>query len=146
MSIWLIAIGCIAAGVVLGVVLTDNLGTTSHRVKDLENQIKTLRDSHVEYKDSVSEHFNTTAELVQKMTESYKEVYQHLASGAQDLCTTEVASKLLPASSDAAFEISNEDQESAPPKDYATKKFPNQLGALSEDFGIEKLAPRSDNK
>jgi len=33
-----------------------------------------------------------------------------------------------------------------PPKDYATKKSPNQLGALSEDFGIEKLAPRLDNK
>ena len=146
MSIWLIAVGCIAAGVVLGVVLTDNLGTASHRVKNLENQIKTLRESHVEYKDSVSEHFNTTAELVQKMTESYKEVYQHLASGAQDLCTTEVASKLLPASSDAAFETPNEDQESVPPKDYATKKSPNQIGALSEDFGIEKLASRSDNK
>ena len=146
MSIWLIAIGCIAAGVVIGIVLTDNLGTTSHRVKDLENQIKTLKDSHIEYKDSVSEHFNITAELVQKMTESYKEVYQHLASGAQDLCTTEVASKLLPASSDAGFETSNEDQESVPPKDYATKKSPNQLGTLSEDFGIAKLASRSDNK
>ena len=147
MSIWLIAVGCIAIGVVIGVVFTDRLSTTSYRVKELENQIKTMNNSHEEYRESVSDHFNTTAELVHHMTESYKEVYQHLASGAQDLCTTEVARKLLPTEPDAVFEAANQNQESTgitPPKDYAAKQSPNQVGALSEDFGIEKLTSAPD--
>jgi hypothetical protein len=31
-----------------------------------------------------------------------------------------------------------------PPKDYAAKATPNQKGALSEDFGLEKPAPADD--
>ena len=82
-----------------------------------------------------------TAELVQHMTESYKEVYQHLATGAQDLCSIEVASKLLPASTDAVFDTNSVIEESSgllPPKDYAAKQNPEQKGALAEDFGLDK--------
>jgi uncharacterized membrane-anchored protein YhcB (DUF1043 family) len=82
-----------------------------------------------------------TAELVQHMTQSYREVYQHLATGAQDLCPSEVASKLLPTDSDAVFETTPTEEETIglnPPKDYVTKQDPEQKGALSEDFGIEK--------
>ena len=81
-----------------------------------------------------------TAELVQHMTQSYREVYQHLATGAQDLCPSEVASKLLPTDSDAVFETSTEEKASSliPPKDYATKQDPEQKGALSEGFGLDK--------
>ena len=78
------------------------------------------------------------------MTESYRDVYQHLASGAQDLCPTEVANKLLPAESDAVFETSATNEENnplIPPRDYAAKQSPDQKGALAEDFGIEKTAP-----
>ena len=93
------------------------------------------------YRDNVSDHFSLTADLVQHMTESYREVYQHLASGAQDLCSNEVASKLLPAGSDAVFN-SDESSETTgglnPPKDYAVKLDPSQKGALSEEFGINK--------
>ena len=90
-----------------------------------------------------------TAELVQHMTESYKEVYQHLASGAQDLCSNEVAGKLLPAETDAVFESNESPEETGgliPPKDYATKQSPKQKGALSEQFGLEKTKPISEEE
>ena len=110
-------------------------------MQELESQIRDIKDNHLVYRDNVSDHFSMTADLVQHMTESYREVYQHLASGAQDLCSNEVASKLLPAGSDAVFE-GNDDSKAAsglnPPKDYAAKQDPSQKGALSEEFGINK--------
>ena len=139
--IWLTGIGCLLIGVVIGVVFSSRLNSSASRVQELENQIRDIKDNHVTYRDNVSDHFSLTADLVQHMTESYREVYQHLASGAQDLCSNEVASKLLPAGSDAVFD-SNEDSETTgglnPPKDYAAKLDPNQKGALSEEFGINK--------
>ena len=141
MSIWIIAIGCLAIGIVAGVVFASRLNTSPSRVQELENQIRALKESNNEYRHSVSDHFSMTAELVQHMTETYKEVYQHIASGAQDLCNTEVANKLLPTEPDAVFEATAQGTESTgliPPKDYAVKASPDQVGALSEDFGIDK--------
>ena len=147
--IWLVAIGCLAIGVVMGVLVASRLNASPSRVKELENQIRQLKENQREYKDSVSDHFSMTAELIQHLTESYREVYQHLAAGAQDLCSSEVANKLLPADSDAVFEPSSapdEHNELTPPRDYAAKQSPDQKGALSEDFGIEKHRPAEDDE
>jgi uncharacterized membrane-anchored protein YhcB (DUF1043 family) len=133
----------------MGLVIATRLKVSPSKIKDLESQIRQLKDSHSEYRDSVSDHFGMTAELVQHMTESYRDVYQHLASGAQDLCSGEVASKLLPADSDAVFDTANPTEESnpvAPPRDYAAKQSPDQKGALSEDFGIDKTTPVNDEE
>ncbi|MFN3165307.1 MAG: YhcB family protein [Pseudohongiellaceae bacterium] len=130
-----------AIGVVFGVVIASRYSSGPMRVRELENQIRGLKENQREYKDSVSDHFSMTAELVQQMTESYRDVYQHLASGAQDLCSAEVANKLLPADTDAVFDTSNSKSDSddlIPPRDYAAKQSPDQKGALSEDFGIDK--------
>jgi uncharacterized membrane-anchored protein YhcB (DUF1043 family) len=145
--IWLVAVGCLAVGIVIGVVLASRMNTSPSRVQELENQIRSLKESHGEYRDNVSDHFSMTAELVQHMTQSYREVYQHLATGAQDLCPSEVASKLLPTDTDAAFETTPIEEETSglnPPKDYATKQDPQRKGALSEDFGLDKSKPTSD--
>ena len=139
--IWLTAIACLVIGIVIGLIFSNHLNSSASRVQELENQIRDIKDNHLVYRDNVSDHFSMTADLVQHMTESYREVYQHLASGAQDLCSNEVASKLLPAGSDAVFE-GNDDSKAAsglnPPKDYAAKQDPSQKGALSEEFGINK--------
>ncbi len=139
--IWLTAIACLAAGMVIGVVFSSRLNSSASRVQELENQIRDLKDNHLSYKDNVSDHFSMTADLVQHMTESYREVYQHLASGAQDLCSNTVANKLLPTGTDAVFD-SNAESETAgelnPPKDYAVKQDPAQKGALSEEFGFSR--------
>ncbi len=147
--IWLVGIGALALGVIIGVIVASRLNASPSRIRELETQIKQLTESNVEYRDSVSDHFSMTAELVQHMTESYRDVYQHLASGAQDLCSTDVASKLLPAESDAVFESTSSQEESnplIPPRDYAAKQSPDQKGALAEDFGIEKTKPLNDEE
>ncbi len=146
---WLIGIGGLALGLIIGVLVASRLNASPSRIRELETQIRQLTDTHAEYKDSVSDHFSMTAELVQHMTESYRDVYQHLASGAQDLCSNEVASKLLPTESDAVFESTSAPEEASPlipPRDYAAKQSPDQKGALAEDFGIEKTKPVNDEE
>ena len=144
--IWIIGLGCLALGVVLGAVFANRLGGTPTRIKELESQIKAVEERHDQYKNDVSEHFEVTSELIQQMTQSYRDVYQHLAMGAQDLCSTEVANKMLPVGSDAVFETAAPREEAIgfnPPKDYAAKEKPDQIGALSEDFGLEKTKPEN---
>lgn len=150
--IWLTGITCLAVGLAAGLLLARIIkGDNPARVNELENRLQDLQRDQAEYRDQVSEHFNTTAELVHHMTESYRDVYQHLASGAQNLCTEDVASKLLPAGEQKMFasdeESSNDDDMTnseakgndsiEQPKDYAPKTSPGP-GALSEEFGLEK--------
>lgn len=149
--IWLTGITCLAVGLAAGLLLARIIkGDNPARVNELENRLQDLQRDQAEYRDQVSEHFNTTAELVHHMTESYRDVYQHLASGAQNLCTEDVASKLLPAGEQKMFasddESSNDESTTnqsqtsnsiEQPKDYAPKKSPGP-GALSEEFGLEK--------
>lgn len=144
--IWLTGIICLALGIVLGVIFSQRAWGNPARIKELENQISAIEERHEQYKGDVSEHFDVTAELVQQMTQSYRDVYQHLAMGAQDLCTTEVANKMLPMGSDAVFGSGARAKEAlafTPPKDYAAKVSPKQKGTLSEEFGLEKSRPAS---
>ncbi len=141
MSIWFIAIGCLAVGIVIGTAFTRQLGTDAARVKELEEKIANIMESHEEYRESVSEHFNVTSDLINQMTSKYREVYEHLANGAQDLCSAKVAEKLLPIQPDAIFENEtsiNETTQINAPKDYATKSDPSQAGALSESYGLKR--------
>ena len=140
MSIWFLVIGSLAVGIVIGITFTRRLGSDAIRVQQLEEKLESMSESHMEYRNNVSEHFNMTSELINQMTDSYKKVYGHLAIGAQDLCSDQVAEKLLPLQPDAMFEdetVSSNQNQIEAPKDYATKSNPNQVGALSEDFGLK---------
>ncbi|MGM0633324.1 MAG: ZapG family protein [Pseudomonadota bacterium] len=156
----LIAIGSLTAGVIIGVVATYRFSNTSPvKVRQLEQQIEDLQQTHKAYRENVSDHFSTTAELVQQMTESYKDVYRHLASGAQTLCDHEVADKMLPAGErDKLFQEeesentatreeapTNNPEEGQPeaPRDYADRESGG--GALSEDYGLGKSEAATDS-
>jgi len=145
--LWLTGIGFLAVGIAIGYFLAGRVINNPSKIGELEQQLQDLQRSHSRYRDDVSEHFSTTAELVQQMTDSYKDVYQHLAGGAQDLCSGEVANKLLPASSGAVFgpPQPDGDGEMQAPKDYAPRKDATQVGALAEDFGLEKIKETEDD-
>jgi len=138
--VWVIGFICLATGAAAGFFLANRVNTSPARISELEQQLQDLQRSHARYKDEVSEHFSTTAGLVQQMTDSYRDVYQHLAAGAQDLCSGEVANLLLPASSDGLLTgaVNADDADVQAPRDYAPRLNPSQSGALSEGFGLEK--------
>ena len=148
MSIWFTVIGSLAVGIVIGIAFTRRLGTDAIRAQQLEEKLESMSKSHMEYRNNVSEHFNKTSELINQMTDSYKKVYGHLAVGAQDLCSDQVAEKLLPLQPDAMFEnetVSSNQNQIEAPKDYAPKSNPDQVGTLSEGFGLKNTG-ESPNK
>jgi uncharacterized membrane-anchored protein YhcB (DUF1043 family) len=94
------------------------------------------------YQNEVVTHFNTTATLVKKLTQSYQEVQDHLADGANRLALDDITRQRLLAAlhSDAAnptgaLDPATENQE--PPRDYAPKT-PNAPGMLDEHYGLKK--------
>ncbi len=91
-SSWTWAVGLISF--VLGLAIGAAVGFVSRkrggRVHALEQELSTLRQQFDDYRQEVSHHFRTTSELVQKMSNSYREVYTHLASGSEALCQTKL--------------------------------------------------------
>lgn len=144
--IWLTGIVCLVVGVVAGLLIAPRLSNNSpSKIEELETKIQELQRHHADYRDHVSEHFSATADLVHNMTESYRDVYQHLARGAQDLCNDDVAGKLLPPAEQSMFSGPDGDT-MEPPKDYAPRREGNQSGALSEGFGLERQKPAEDER
>ncbi|MDT8384288.1 MAG: DUF1043 family protein [Gammaproteobacteria bacterium] len=56
------------------------------RTKELEQQLQATQSRLTEYQDEVNRHFLKSSLLFNKLTDNYREVYEHLATGAQKLC------------------------------------------------------------
>lgn len=85
-SIWLIGILGVLIGILLGSIATYLLVARNRRTHELQLELNQLTERFTEYRDQVTQHFMRTSELVQEMTRSYRDVYEHLAAGAQNLC------------------------------------------------------------
>jgi uncharacterized membrane-anchored protein YhcB (DUF1043 family) len=85
-SIWLIGVLGFLVGILLGSIITYLLVARNHKTHELQLELNQLTERFTEYRDQVTQHFMRTSELVQEMTRSYRDVYEHLASGAQNLC------------------------------------------------------------
>ena len=166
-NIWIIGIVALAIGGLIGFLIGRSGGDSNEQEK-LEDVKQELEN----YKTQVAGHFEETAELVNKMTESYRGVYQHLATSAQTLCDADTArsieSSMTPQLA-AQAEIEVEDVEptldndtkaeaetvavaevevetvavAEPPRDYAPKQ-PDEEGMLSESYGLKDTDEASD--
>jgi uncharacterized membrane-anchored protein YhcB (DUF1043 family) len=147
MMIWLIGIGCFLGGAALGALLFKMLKSDEVRIEALEQQLQTLTNEHENYKNNVHAHFSSSAQLLNRLTESYKDVYVHMADGARALCPDYISSKLALNSDDKTLLGSGSNtplynerpRPIAPPLDYAPKAGPDQKHALDDDFGVEKV-------
>lgn len=64
---------------------------TARQIKDkrtleLEQQLEAAKTQLSDYQADVNRHFLKTSLLFNKLTDDYREVYEHLATGAQKLC------------------------------------------------------------
>jgi uncharacterized membrane-anchored protein YhcB (DUF1043 family) len=145
--IWLIGIGCFLGGAALGAFLFKTLKSDEVRIDVLEQQLQTLTNEHENYKNNVHAHFSSSAQLLNRLTESYKDVYVHMADGARALCPDYISNQLKLSSDEKALlrsgsstPLYNEKPRPvAPPLDYAPKTGSDQKHVLDEDFGVEKV-------
>ncbi len=146
---WMIGLLGFAAGIAVGALIyhftRSDGGMSGHVAEELEQ----LRAENEAYQSNVARHFQRTAELVNNLTESYRDVHEHLAQGAQSLCSEDEALRNQLESSLANRLISQPeptpeeaekllDKAVEPPKDYAPKSEPGERGTLSEDYGVKK--------
>ena len=105
-------------------------GNLRARVIELEAELK-------DYQNKVSDHFSTSAHLVNRLTESYRDIHEHLATSASELCTDELTRHRLNDSLLSTQAINSKAIPTEQPKDYAPKAEADE-GTLSENFRVHK--------
>jgi uncharacterized protein len=93
------------------------------------------------YQNEVVTHFNTTASLVKKLTQSYQDVQEHLSDGANRLALDELTRQRLLAALSSSEGGEKRERLTPPknyemPKDYAPKS--DCPGMLDESYGLKK--------
>jgi uncharacterized protein len=147
--IWIVGALCFLGGAAVGILLFKQLASDEARVKELEEQLLALSREHELYKTGVHDHFKDSAQLLGKLTDSYREVYLHMADGARSLCPDYISSQLDLDREGSTFPGSDKARASSldtpmPPLDYAPKTSTGSKGLLSEDYGLG--LGKDDNK
>ena len=128
-------------GGLIGAIISRTLIPPAEQ-KGLETQLQKAREELARYQQDVAQHFAETSKLVNNLTQSYKDVHEHLAKGAIQLTNPEITRQILQAGDgqlglEAHDVIEEEDLQ--PPRDWAPKA-PGQAGTLSEEFGLKDEA------
>nr|WP_239482178.1 DUF1043 family protein [Pseudomonas insulae] len=128
------------AGIAIGFVVARLLPSAAPN--RTQRQLDEMQERFDTYQREVVTHFNTTASLVKKLTQSYTEVQEHLSDGANRLALDEITRQRLLAALHADEQPTPRERLTPPksseaPKDYAPK-VPNAPGMLDETFGLKK--------
>lgn len=111
-TVWIIAIVALAVGVLIGFLMGKS-GSSETQRKTLEAELNGSRAEMDRYKKEVTSHFEQTASLVNELTEQYRKVHQHLATGAQALCPDQTAGRSLQSSLQPQLEKVADEETSA---------------------------------
>ena len=137
--IWLVGLGCLLAGAVIGAVAYKVLMSDEAKVRALEEQLQALSEEHEHYKSNVHSHFSNSAQLLGKLTDSYREVFMHMAEGARSLCPDYISSQMS-LSADTRSLLGQGESKStplAPPLDYAARTEPGKKVGVDTDYGFD---------
>ncbi len=108
------AIGFLVAGIGLG------YGLARLRARGESAKASEVQQQFDDYRHEVSQHFGRTAEHFKAIGREYRELYEHMASGADSLCDREAVDVKLSFAPTAILEsIAEEQQESQAPRDFA---------------------------
>jgi uncharacterized membrane-anchored protein YhcB (DUF1043 family) len=132
-----VALFVVGAG--LGVLFGRRSSPAAQRQREAELKLDQVLQDKKAYEDDVVEHFTDTARLLNTLTEQYRDVHNHLAKGASNLCQGRgpVSLERLGDARDES-EIPPHLAEVRPPLDYAPKTSPGEKGMLNEEFGIDR--------
>lgn len=136
------AIATLIAGLIIGAVTARATSTERQHSQDMEKRLAKAEEQLIDYQHQVSEHFADTSQLVNKLTQSYQEVHEHLASSALKLANPEISRQLLEAGDGTLrpaelSKLEEAEEDAAAPLDWAPKA-PGQTGQLSEEFNLHE--------
>ena len=87
------ALGFFIGAVVVWIIKGTNQSNEQHTAEETETLRKerdALKQSYARFRSSVNDHFARTADAVDQLTDSYKNVFNQLSNGAQDLMDKDV--------------------------------------------------------
>ncbi len=144
-SLLMTALIALLVGGGLGALVVRRYSFDGRKQRELERSVDKLIQQQKDYQHEVVEHFTDTAKLLNNLAESYRDVHNHLASGASQLCADEAGSILrtIPDSGLAQVMADAEPEAVQAPLDYAPKASPYASGVLNEEFGLDKAASGS---
>lgn len=124
----------------LGILIGRRMSPQGQKNRELETKLDQALQDKKSYEDDVVEHFSDTAVLLNKLTESYRDVHNQLAKGATTLCEGQGPVSLEKIDGESAgAEIPGHLADVQPPLDYAPKSSPDETGMLNEEFGLERV-------
>lgn len=106
--------------------------------QELEQRLHDAEGTLQSYQRDVAEHFAQTSQLVNNLTQSYRDVHEHLANSAMKLATPAISRQILDSANTnlAGGEKSYiSEQNFEAPRDWAPKTA-GAKGTLSEDYGL----------
>lgn len=141
----LAAIAALVIGVIIGILIGRSGQGSTLRQRRAEQQIEEIRNEYTRYQAQVNEHFMESAHLLRRFNDSYQDVNQHMARGANRLCNDEEwLQELEQENARARLEGGANDKDGVePPRDYAPKHDPQEKGTLAEDFGMPENQKKS---
>lgn len=74
-------------GIAAGFYFSILNGSEKKRLQELEAKLKEAENQMSGYKQNVTDHFVTTSNLLNNMTDSYRAIYDHMSDGAKTLCS-----------------------------------------------------------
>jgi uncharacterized membrane-anchored protein YhcB (DUF1043 family) len=134
-----VALAAVVIGLAAGFLIALRKSPSQQSQRQLENHLSELQQQQQDYQHEVTEHFSETANLLNQLTHSYRDVHNHLAKGAQ-LLAGEQASESLKALAEDKPDTEESSNDYTPPLDYAPKAATHGPGMLNEKFGLEKNA------
>ena len=139
----LIGVGTLALliGFILGAVLARTLSPQQQQARSLEVKLQNSEKQLLQYQQEVTTHFAQTAQLVNTLTQSYRDVHEHLAKDALKFANVDISRQLLKNASlenDAVISTPEINEGNFhPPRDWAPKS-PGSEGTLSENYGLHE--------
>ncbi|MET1079181.1 MAG: DUF1043 family protein [Pseudomonas sp.] len=140
LTAWLFPTLALVAGIAIGFLVARL--APSAAPNRTQRQLDDMQERFDSYQSEVVTHFNTTANLVRKLTQSYQEVQEHLSEGASRLALDELTRQRLLATLHSEELTAPRERLTPPksneaPKDYAPK-VADVPGTLDAAFGLKK--------
>lgn len=149
----IVAAASLVIGLIAGALLHKIFNAGNTKSRRLESKIDQLKDRHTHYQAEVSSHFSQTANLLRRLNTNYRDIFNHLAKGAEILgndvefrdhaSNKKEPKRRKPRGKDRRkLQLDYVD----PPRDYAPKSGPEEKGMLAEDFGVKQKPVKSPLK
>ena len=92
------AVGFFIGAVLVWIIKNTNQNNAEHLQEEsetLRQEYEALKKTFADYRNNVNNHFAKTADAVDQLTDSYKNVYNHLSAGARALMDKESLQKQI---------------------------------------------------